>query len=206
MGKLNNKGGMSDESNQNQLTFKSSPRRISNYHCPAIDAKADSDGNSRTSPLRNHKQSTTNDHRTSSSNPTAAVNQLTTNRKQFGNLLHPHAASPSTIKLEERQVSSAVDCGRCIPSAMMGPNTTTKAKLKQQQEISLAITLVTISLLFICCNWPKLVADIYEIIYCKRSSLEMTLAESFPTSTESKFIRLEEIVQPFKISIPIPIS
>ena len=48
-----------------------------------------------------------------------------------------------------------------------------KAKMKQEQEISLAITLVIIALLFICCQSVKLITDIYEMIYCDRPSIRV---------------------------------
>ena len=46
-----------------------------------------------------------------------------------------------------------------------------KSKIKRDQEISLAVTLVIIALLFICCQSVKLIADVYELIYCDRPSV-----------------------------------
>ena len=43
-------------------------------------------------------------------------------------------------------------------------------KSKREQEISLAVTLVLIAVVFICCQFVKLIADAYEVIYCERPS------------------------------------
>jgi hypothetical protein len=45
-----------------------------------------------------------------------------------------------------------------------------KSKMKRDQEISLAVTLVIIAIVFICCQSVKLIADVYELIYCDRPS------------------------------------
>ena len=59
---------------------------------------------------------------------------------------------------------SAVECSNTSVSEDM------RAKIKQEQEVSLAITLVTIALLFICCQSVKLITDIYEMTYCYQPS------------------------------------
>ena len=65
---------------------------------------------------------------------------------------------------------------------------TLKSKSKREQEISLAVTLVLIALVFICCQSVKLIADVYEVIYCERPSeaeqtvLEMEAREYFDFS------------------------
>ena len=51
-----------------------------------------------------------------------------------------------------------------------------KSKSKREQEISLAVTLVLIAVVFILCQFVKLIADAYEVIYCER-----------PTPTEDNF-------------------
>ena len=43
-----------------------------------------------------------------------------------------------------------------------------KSKSKREQEISLAVTLVLIAVVFILCQFVKLIADGYEVIYCER--------------------------------------
>ena len=45
-----------------------------------------------------------------------------------------------------------------------------RSKLKREQEISLAVTLVIIALVFICCQSVKLITDVYELFYCDRIS------------------------------------
>ena len=45
-----------------------------------------------------------------------------------------------------------------------------KSKSKREQEISLAVTLVLIAVVFILCQFVKLIADAYEVIYCERPS------------------------------------
>ena len=55
-----------------------------------------------------------------------------------------------------------------------------KSKSKREQEISLAVTLVLIALVFICCQSVKLIADVYEIIYCER-----------PSAAEESFLTME---------------
>ena len=59
-----------------------------------------------------------------------------------------------------------------IPTDCLTKTTTDalKAKMKQEQETSLAVTLVIIALLFICCQSVKLITDFYEMIYCSRPS------------------------------------
>ena len=47
-----------------------------------------------------------------------------------------------------------------------------KSKSKREQEISLAVTLVLIAVVFICCQFVKLIADAYEVIYCERPSAQ----------------------------------
>ena len=46
-----------------------------------------------------------------------------------------------------------------------------KSKMKRDQEISLAVTLVIIALVFICCQSVKIIADVYELIYCYPTSV-----------------------------------
>ena len=55
-----------------------------------------------------------------------------------------------------------------------------KSKSKREQEISLAVTLVLIAVVFILCQFVKLIADAYEVIYCER-----------PTPTEKNFVAQE---------------
>ena len=70
----------------------------------------------------------------------------------------------STTGFVEHSRNSTIDCSSASVSEAM------RAKIKQEQEVNLAITLVTIALLFICCQSVKLITDIYEMIYCYRPS------------------------------------
>ena len=64
--------------------------------------------------------------------------------------------------------SSAVDCSNASVSEAM------RAKIKQEQEVSLAITLVAIAILFVCCQSVKLITDIYEMTYCYQPPQDTT--------------------------------
>ena len=73
--------------------------------------------------------------------------------------------------------SSVCDVRKSNPQqvtlSVSSPTTThdaLKSKSKREQEISLAVTLVLIAVVFILCQFVKLIADAYEVIYCERPS------------------------------------
>ena len=53
-------------------------------------------------------------------------------------------------------------------------NEDVKSKIKREQEISLAVTLVVIAIVFICCQSVKLITDVYELLNCDRPSNNQT--------------------------------
>ena len=53
-------------------------------------------------------------------------------------------------------------------------NEDVKSKIKRDQEISLAVTLVVIAIVFICCQSVKLITDVYELLNCDRPSNNQT--------------------------------
>ena len=57
------------------------------------------------------------------------------------------------------------------------PQTSAIRSLKPQ-EINLAVTLVAISLLFICCQSIKIIPDVYEMIYCNHFELASKVTDN----------------------------
>ena len=53
-------------------------------------------------------------------------------------------------------------------------NEDVKSKIRRDQEISLAVTLVVIAIVFICCQSVKLITDVYELLNCDRPSNNQT--------------------------------
>ena len=54
----------------------------------------------------------------------------------------------------------------------------TGARNLKPQELNLAVTLVAISLLFICCQSVKLIPDVYEMIYCNHFELASKVTDN----------------------------
>ena len=55
---------------------------------------------------------------------------------------------------------------------------TSAIKNLKPQEINLAVTLVAISLLFICCQSIKIIPDVYEMIYCNHFELASKVTDN----------------------------
>ena len=63
------------------------------------------------------------------------------------------------------------DHGKLILSEFQtrAANEDVKYKIRRDQEISLAVTLVVIAIVFICCQSVKLITDVYELLNCDRT-------------------------------------